>query len=203
MKKTTAYARKRAHLAIDPKASARLNHPVSVAYISNMFAKRMQKMHTAAALHTYTGHDARTICDLIGAEAYIVLLGAAANGLADTPDARIVLGTAHALFDLHQNPEALERQRPSILAGVQALDRLQAQIHPLELAAAQMEMERIVTTGGAIHIADLHDLRAANHTARPASQSAMTSEQAIRNVVAITHTIDTHKTQRARMAAHA
>ena len=198
MKKTSKYARKRAHNQFDPKALARLQNPIASAMITQSFEQRMQRLQTAVALHTYTGNDARAICDLLGSASYIAMHGAAANGWSDTPDARILLGTANALAELGEKPEDLEIHRPTIMAGVQAVERLMSNIHPLDLALAQMYMEQSIVPRGGVTVEDLHDLRAA---CQPPQPDTTGPEHAIRKGVAAANAAHQRRQKRVHAAS--
>lgn len=162
MKKTTAYARKRARMTLAPQDLAMIKNPVFCAVSTVSIFERLKRLQADIAISGYIGNNPTVLCDKLGAMAYIVMHGAAANGLADTPDARILLSTANALLDLRHHPDQLERHRPSIIAGTQALDRLARLIHPLDLGVAEMEMDKHIQRTGGLSVADIAALRAAN-----------------------------------------
>lgn len=198
MKKTTAYARKQARMPIPQEQIDLLSHPVAVTGMSELMAKRMARLKTDASLHIYTGGDACAICDLFGYAAYIALFATAANGLADGVDARILQGSANALLQLRSHPEALERQRPTLLSGVQALDRLMSQLHPLDMAVADFEFDQIILARRALYVEDLQAVHAASMPeAQPATRNI---KQAISKGIALQQRIHQQQAQAARAA---
>ena len=97
MRKTTAYARKRAN----QDAWQRIEGDI-------------QRLRTEAGLQTYMGGDAARIANMAGRLVYVVCHAAGHHGLGETPEARILAGTANALAELAESPASLEAQRGAV-----------------------------------------------------------------------------------------
>lgn len=147
MRKTSTYARKRAHKdAFDRKRHEVIN-PVTEAVIRSRIEADIQRLRTAVGLQAYMGEDAARVSHMAGRLVYIVCHAAGLHGLGETPEARILAGTANALADIAETPQELERQRGAVIAGVQAIDRLMPRLHTFSIAAGALELERILSRG--------------------------------------------------------
>ena len=146
MRKTTAYARKRAHKDAFARTRHEVINPVTEAVIRSRIEEDIQRLRTAVGLQAYMGEDAARVANMAGRLVYIVCHAAGVHGLGETPEARILAGTANALADIANTPEELDRQRGAVIAGISAIDRLMPKLHTLSLAAGAMELDRLINT---------------------------------------------------------
>lgn len=70
------------------------------------------------------GGDAARVSNMAGRLVFIVCHAAGHHGLGETPEARILAGTANALADIAESPAELDKQRGAVIAGLAAIDRL-------------------------------------------------------------------------------
>lgn len=106
----------------------------------------IQRLRTEAGLQTYMGGDAARIANMAGRLVYIVCHAAGYHGLGETPEARILAGTANALAELAESPASLEMQRGAVISGLAAIDRLMPELSTLALAAGSLELDRLINT---------------------------------------------------------
>ena len=144
MRKTTAYARKRAHQDAWQRTRHEACNPVTEAVVRHRIEGDIQRLRTDAGLQAFMGDDAARIASMAGRLVYIVSFAAGLHNLGDTPEASILAGTANALADIANTPEELDRQRGAVIAGLSAIDRLMPKLHTLSLAAGAMELDRLV-----------------------------------------------------------
>lgn len=144
MRKTTAYARKRAHQGAFDRKRHEVINPVTEVVIRSRIEEDIQRLRTAVGLQAYIGEDAAMVANLAGRLVYIVCHAAGVHGLGETPEARILAGTANALADIAETPAELERQRGAVIAGLQAIDRLMPKLHTFSLAAGSMELDNLL-----------------------------------------------------------
>ena len=144
MRKTSTYARKRAHQDAFARTRHEVINPVTEAVIRSRIEEDIQRLRTAVGLQAYIGEDAAMVANMAGRMVYIVCHAAGVHGLGETPEARILAGTANALADIAETPAELERQRGAVIAGLQAIDRLMPKLHTFSLAAGSMELDRLV-----------------------------------------------------------
>ena len=111
MRKTTAYARKRARQCAFDKNRHEVINPVTEAVIRSRIEADIQRLRTDTGLQAYIGEDAARVANMAGRLVYIVCHAAGVHGLSETPEARILAGTANALGDIAETPAELERQR--------------------------------------------------------------------------------------------
>ena len=111
MRKTSTYARKRAHQDAWQRTRHEACNPVTEAVVRQRIEGDIQRLRTEAGLQTYMGGDAARIANMAGRLVYVVCHAAGHHGLGETPEARILAGTANALADLAESPASLERQR--------------------------------------------------------------------------------------------
>lgn len=149
MRKTSLYARKRAHQGAFDRQRYKDINPVKEAVIRQTIEADIQRLRTYAGLQAYIGEDAARIANMAGRLVYIVCHAAGMHGLGDTPEARILAGTANALADIAGTPAELDRQRGAVIAGLQAIDRLMPKLHTFSLAAGALRLEALInnTTG--------------------------------------------------------
>lgn len=101
----------------------------------------VRQMHTRAGIHAYAGDDAAQVADAMGRLVFTVAHATGMHGLGDTPEARILLGTANALGDVAATPAALKQQRGAITSGLAAIERLLPLLSESTLAAGALELE--------------------------------------------------------------
>ena len=155
MKKTTAYARKRAHKGAFDRKRHEVINPVTEAVIRSRIEEDIQRLRTAVGLQAYIGEDAAMVANMAGRLVYIVCHAAGVHGLGETPEARIMAGTANALADIAETPADLERQRGAVIAGLQAIDRLMPKLHTFSIAAGSLELDNLLTTASGMGTADV------------------------------------------------
>ena len=144
MKKTTTYARKRSHQDAWQRTRHEACNPVTEAVVRHRIEGDIQRLRTDTGLQAYMGDDAARVANMAGRLVYIVCHAAGLHGLGETPEARILAGTANALADIAETPAELNHQRGAVIAGLQAIDRLMPKLHTLSLAAGAMELDRLV-----------------------------------------------------------
>ena len=108
MRKTTAYARKRAHQGAFARTRHEVINPVTEAVIRSRIEEDIQRLRTAVGLQAYIGEDAAMVANMAGRLVYIVCHAAGVHGLGETPEARILAGTANALADIAETPAELD-----------------------------------------------------------------------------------------------
>lgn len=161
-KKTTAYTRKRMHTDAWQRVRHQGVNPVTEAVVRQRIAADIDRLRTGAQLHAYTGADAPALANLAGRLVYIVCHAARIHGLEDSPEARILAGTANALGDLAQDHASIEKQRATIISGLAAIDRLLPQLHTFSLAGGALELDRLLESGAGL---GTDDVRRALHCA--------------------------------------
>ena len=160
MRKTSTYARKRARQhAFDRKRHEVIN-PVTEAVIRSRIEADIQRLRTAVGLQAYIGGDAARVANMAGRLVYVTCHAARLHGLGETPEARILAGTANALADLAQDPDSIEVQRGAIVSGLAAIDRLMPKLHPLSMAAGALELDQLLAQTGSM---GTNDVRQTTH----------------------------------------
>ena len=129
--------------------------PVAAAVVRQGIEEQIDRLRTGSAIHAYTGANAAMLANLAGRLVYIVCHAAGVHGLGETPEARILAGTANALADIAETPAELERQRGAVIAGLQAIDRLMPKLHTFSLAAGSMELDNLLNTTSGMGTADV------------------------------------------------
>ena len=155
MRKTSAYARKRARQCAFDKNRHEVINPVTEAVIRSRIEEDIQRLRTAVGLQAYIGEDAARVADMAGRLVYIVCHAAGVHGMDETPEARILAGTANALADIAETPAELDRQRGAVIAGLQAIDRLMPKLHTFSLAAGSMELDNLLPSANGMGTADV------------------------------------------------
>ena len=130
-------------------------NPVKEALIRQSIEGDIQRLRTDTGLQAYMGDDAARVANMAGRLVYIVCHAAGVHGLGETPEARILAGTANALADIAETPAELERQRGAVIAGLQAIDRLMPKLHTFSLAAGSMELDNLLHTTSGMGTADV------------------------------------------------
>ena len=105
------------------------------------------QLRTTAGIHAYMGNDAAQVADAMGRLVFTVAHATGMHGLGDTPEARILLGTANALGDVAATPAALEQQRAAITSGLAAIERLAPQLSDSSMAAGALELQYLLQRG--------------------------------------------------------
>ena len=146
MKKSSTYARKRAHQGAFDKQRHEVINPVTEAVIRSRIESDIQRLRTDTGLQAYMGADAARVANMAGRLVYIVCHAAGMHGLGETPEARILAGTANALADIAETPAELDRQRGAVIAGLQAIDQLMPKLHTFSLAAGSMELDNLLNS---------------------------------------------------------
>ena len=155
MRKTSTYARKRRATSAWDRGRHKHVNPVKEAYIVAGIREDVERLRTGAALHAYTGANAQALANLAGRLVYVTCHAAGLHGLGETPEARILAGTANALADIAETPAELERQRGAVIAGLQAIDRLMPKLHTFSIAAGSLELDNLLTTASGMGTADV------------------------------------------------
>lgn len=154
-RKTTAYARKYAHKDAFDRQRHKTINPVTEAIVRSRIDADIQRLRTDTGLQAFIGEDAARVSNMAGRLVFIVCYAAGLHGLGDTPEARILAGTANALADIAGTPAELERQRGAVIAGLSAIDRLIPSLHTLSLAAGAMELDNLLATSNGMGTADV------------------------------------------------
>ena len=155
MKKTTAYARKRAHQDAWQRTRHEACNPVTEAVVRRRIEGDIQRLRTEAGLQTYIGGGAARIANTAGRLVYVVCHAAGHHGLGETPEARILAGTANALAELAESPASLERQRGAIISGLAAIDRLMPELSTWALAAGALQLDHLLASTAGMGAADV------------------------------------------------
>jgi hypothetical protein len=155
MRKTSTYARKRRATSAWDRERHRHVNPVKEALIVAGIREDVERLRTGAALHAYTGANAQALANLAGRLVYVTCHAARLHGLGESPEARILAGTANALADLAQDPDSIEAQRGTIVSGLAAIDRLMPSLHPLSMAAGALELDQLLAQTGSMGTNDV------------------------------------------------
>ncbi len=130
-------------------------NPVKEALIRQSIEADIQRLRTDTGLQAYMGDDAARVANMAGRLVYIVCHAAGVHNLGETPEARILAGTANALADIAETPAELERQRGAVIAGLQAIDRLMPKLHTFSLAAGSLELDNLLHSANGMGTADV------------------------------------------------
>lgn len=105
------------------------------------------QLRTRASIHAYTGNDVNHMAEAMGRLVFTVAHAAGLHGLGDTPEARILLGTANALGDVAATPAMLEQQRGAIISGLATIERMLPRLSESALAAGALELQYLLQRG--------------------------------------------------------
>ena len=155
MRKTSTYARKRRATSAWDRGRHQHVNLVKEALIVAGIREDVERLRTGASLHAYTGANAQALANLAGRLVYVTCHAARLHGLGETPEARILAGTANALADIAETPAELERQRGAVIAGMQAIDRLMPKLHTFSLAAGSLELDNLLHSANGMGTADV------------------------------------------------
>ena len=92
---------------------------------------------------------------MAGRLVYVVCHAAGHHGLGDTPEARILAGTANALAELAESPASLEAQRGAVISGLAAIDRLMPELSTWALAAGALQLDQLLASTAGMGTADV------------------------------------------------
>ena len=120
---------------------------IAQALVRARLMDQVRSLRTRAGVHAYIGNDAAQLADTMGRLVFTVAHAAGLHNLGDTPEARILLGTANALADVAATPAALDQQRAAITSGLAAIERLLPQLHEFSLAAGALELDMLLQHG--------------------------------------------------------
>ena len=95
------------------------------------------------------------VANMAGRLVYIVCHAAGVHGLGETPEARILAGTANALADLAESPASLEAQRGAVISGLAAIDRLMPELSTWALAAGALQLDQLLASTAGMGTADI------------------------------------------------
>jgi hypothetical protein len=138
-----------------PRGAGYIGGPIAEAVMRQKIGGKIERLRTQAGLHTYIGGDAARIANMAGRLVYVVCHAAGLHGLGESPEARILAGTANALADIAETPAELERQRGAVIAGLAAIDRLMPSLHTFSLAAGSLELDNLLHTANGMGTADV------------------------------------------------
>ena len=130
-------------------------NPVTEAVVRSRVEETIERLRTEAGLQTYMGGDAARIANMAGRLVYVVCHAAGHHGLSETPEARILAGTANALADLAESPASLERQRGAVISGLAAIDRLMPELSTWALAAGALQLDQLLASTAGMGTADV------------------------------------------------
>lgn len=120
------------------------HNPVAQAMVRSRIDADLRALRTRAGIHAFTGGNAAALADACGRLVYVVAHAAGLHGLQETPEARILPGTASALADVAEAPCSLDSHRPAILSGLDACERLLPSLHTWSLAAGALMLDAIL-----------------------------------------------------------
>ena len=141
MRKTSTYARKRAH-------RKPANNPVKQALVVANMQEDIDRLKRACGIHAFMGDDVDVLTNLAGRLVFITCYAIGLHGLGDTPEARILMGTANALGELAEDAAGLEQRRGAIQAGLAAIDRIMPKLNPTSLAEGALKLEYMLNNEG-------------------------------------------------------
>ena len=155
MRKTTTFARKRAHQDAWAKKLHELINPVTQAVVRANIDADIQRLRDGAGLHAYMGDNAPELAQLAGRVCYIVCHAAKVKGINDSPECSILAGMAGALADIVESPGALDQQRGAIVSGLAAVDRLMPLLDTWHLAQGAFDLDLLIHKTGGMSTGDV------------------------------------------------
>lgn len=143
MRKTSAYARRSRPAQRD---DLMVTNPIAQAVARKRVEAELRALRTRAGIQAYMGGDAALLAHECGRLVYVVAHAANLHGLQNTPEARILAGTANALGDVVERPGCLDAQRGAILSGLDACERLLPKLNTWSLAAGALALGDLLET---------------------------------------------------------
>lgn len=141
------------------RAKARRDHiafnPITLAVVRQRILADIDSLRTAAGLQAFIGGDSPTVVNLLGRTVYIVCAAAGQHGLGNSPEASILAGTAGALADLAEQPESLEKQRNTLIAGLAAIDRLMPKLSAAALVYGAIRLDHLLANTAGMSTSDV------------------------------------------------
>lgn len=131
------------------------HNPVTLALIRGQIIADIERLRTASGLHAFMGGDGQEAVYHIGRITYMVCHAAGVHGLGNSPEARILAGTANALADLAEKPDTLDQQRNTLIAGLAAIDRLMPHLSQSALAAGAIRLQEMINRTEGMGTADI------------------------------------------------
>lgn len=129
-------------------------NPIAQAVARNRVQADLRALRTRAGIQAYMGGDAALLAHECGRLVYVVAYAANLHGLQNTPEARILAGTANALGDVVECPGSLDAQRGAILSGLDACERLLPRLNTWSLAAGALALGDLLETRS-LHTGDV------------------------------------------------
>jgi hypothetical protein len=154
-RKSTPYGRKLARQTPWQRNRHASVNPMNEAIIKTKINTQIQQLRTASGLQAVFGDDAANTVNTAGRLVFIVAHAAGQHKLGDTPEARILAGTANALGDLAASPAELERQRGAITSGLEAIERLMPRLSTWALAAGALELDALLNSTSGMGTSDV------------------------------------------------
>ena len=118
--------------------------PVHKATIRQRLEREIAELVTRAGLHSYLGADTRALSNDYGRVLWMCCYAAGAQGMADAPEIRVLIGSANALGDIVALPASLEQHRPALISGLAAAQRLLPRLDTWALGVALQELEEML-----------------------------------------------------------
>jgi len=155
-RKSTPYARQQARQTPWQRQRHRDVNHVKAAIIKNIIVADIAALRTKSELQAFMGANAARLVDSAGRLVFVTAHAARHHRLQDTPEARILAGTANALGDLAESPAQLETQRAAIISGLSAIERLMPHLDPFSLAQGALELDALMSKQQALGTGDVH-----------------------------------------------
>ena len=143
------------HTGLLATAKNMAHNPVTLALVRGQIIADIERLRTAAGLQAFMGGSGEEAVYHIGRITYIVCHAAGIHGLGKSPEARILAGTANALADLAEQPDTLEQQRNTLIAGLAAIDRLMPHLSQSALAAGAIQLQEMINRTEGMGTADI------------------------------------------------
>ena len=140
---------------MQPRGAGYIGGPIAEAVMRQKIEGKIERLRTQAGLHTYIGGDAARIANMAGRLVYVVCHAAGLHGLGESPEARILAGTANALAEMAESPQALEQQRGAVISGLAAIDRLMPSLTTWALAAGALQLDQLLASTAGMGTADV------------------------------------------------
>lgn len=134
--------------------------------IRSRIRRDVSELKTSADLHAWTGANAAHLINSAGRMVWMVASAAVACGInEDDPDTRILRGMAEAVADLAADGR-MEFHRPSIQAGLLAVERLLPKCSDWALGTAALDLDRLLGTSQGMGTSDISAIFEQNKAAQ-------------------------------------